>query len=327
MSKMNSAIAGAGTGASVGGPWGAAVGGVAGYMMGSDDNSSAMYDELMKKANSIPLPILKEYYPELYQTVVSMNPEIETAVNLGPSEMQGISTDPALRQAQMSALSKLQGIGEAGGRDAQFLSDAARVQNDVNTNLQGQQGAIQQNMAARGLSGGGSELVARNMAAQEAANRQGQQSLDLNAQAQNRALQAIMQSGQLGGQMQNQDFNQQSAKAQAADAINKFNTQNQQQVISNNVGTKNQAQQFNAQNTQNAANANTDTRNQAQTYNLGLNQQQYDNQLKKLGLYTGAATSAAQNSASQAARQDQFVGGAISAGGQWYANQNKEKKA
>lgn len=207
MSKTNSAIACAGAG-SAAGPWGAAIGGVAGYLMGSDEDGSKYQEDLLRQAQNIPLPILKEYYPELYKSVVQINPELETAVNLGPSEMQGISTDPALKQAQMNALMKLQGIGEAGERDAQFMADASRLENDVNTNLQGQTGAISQNLAARGMSGGGSELVAKNIAAQGAANRQGQMAMDLNAQAQQRALQALMQSGQLGGQMDAQSFQQ-----------------------------------------------------------------------------------------------------------------------
>jgi len=54
--------------------------------------------------------------------------------------------------------------------------------------------------------------------------------LDVSAQAQSRALQALMQGGQLGGQIRQQDFGEQSEKAQAQDAINRFNTANRQQV-------------------------------------------------------------------------------------------------
>lgn len=327
MSKTNSAIAGAGAGAAVGGPWGALIGGVGGYMLGSDDPSSSMLENLMKQAQAIPLPILKEYYPDLYKVVVSLNPEVETAVNLGPSEMQGISTDPKLRQAQLAALAKLQDVGNSGGRDAQFMADASQMQNDINTNIQGQQGAIMQNLATRGLSGGGSELVARSLAAQQGSNRQAQLASDLNAQAQQRALSAIMQSGQLGGQIQNQDFSQQAQKAQAADAISKFNAANQQSVLHNNVNTANNAQQWNAQNTQNNANQNTGLTNQADAYNLGLAQQQYQNKLAKYGLVSGATNSLANNLSNASQRQDQFVGGMISSGANAYAaNQYNQPK-
>lgn len=249
----------------------------------------------VRDAKNLPLPVLKEFYPELYQQVVSMNPELETAVTLGPSQMEGVSTDPMYKQAQMNALSKLQEIGAAGGRDAQFESDAARLQNDINTNLKGQQGAIQQNMATRGMSGGMSEMVARQLAAQEAANRQSQVGLDLNAQAQQRALSSLMNAGTLGGQMQGQEFNQKSSVAQAADAINKFNAQNQQNVIGSNVAAKNQAQLYNVGQAQGAADKNVAAKNQAQQYNLGLSQQQYENELNKRGLISGATTGLAKN--------------------------------
>lgn len=286
---------------------------------GAAEEGRGISRQMLEDAKNLPLPILKQYYPELYNSVVSMNPELETAVNLGPSEMAGISTDPSLRQAQLGALNKLQEIGSAVGRDAQFLSDAARLENEVNTNLQGQQGAIMQNMAAKGMSGGGSELVARNIAAQQAANRQSQQALDLNSQAQQRALQALTQSGQLGGQMQQQDFSQAAQKAQAADAISKFNAQNQQGVISNNVASKNNAQQWNAQNQQSAANQNTQARNQAQQYNLNLDQQQYDNELKKRGIINGAGNSLSNSYLQESKDNKQLVGGMISAGAKAYA--------
>ena len=324
MSKINSAASGAATGASVGGPWGAVVGGVAGYLMGSDDESGGMYDSLLAEARNLPLPVLKEYYPELYRQVVSLNPDLETSVELGPSEMAGVATDPALRQAQLNALSKLQEVGDAGGRDAQFLADQSRLESDINTNLQGQQGAIEQNLATRGLSGGMSEMVSKNINAQGAANRQAQMAMDSKAQAEQRALQALMQSGQLGGQMQAQDFGQQSAKAQAADNIAKFNAQNRQQVLSNNVAIKNNAQLNNANNAQNTANQNVGLRNEAQQYNQSLDQQNFNNQLSRLGLVGNATAGAAQASQNQARNQDAFIGGMIDSAGKYYSQNKKQ---
>lgn len=285
---------------------------------GGGENQAAL-----EAVRDIPLPVLKQYYPELYQQVATLNPEIESAVTLGPSEMGGIATDPALRQAQLKALSKLQEVGDAGGRDAQFMADQARLESDVNTNLQGQQGAIMQNMATRGMSGGGSEMVARQMAAQQASNKQAQMAMDLNAQAQQRALQAIMQGGQLGGQMQSQDFSQAAQKAQAADAISRFNAQNLQQVNSNNVNTKNQAQQWNATGAQNTANQNTGLRNDAQQYNANLAQQNFNNQMSRA---TGVANQ--YNNMANAKNQEragdmQLIGGIIGAGAGAYAGGKK----
>ncbi|WP_413581105.1 hypothetical protein [Bdellovibrio sp. HCB288] len=287
------------------------------------DGGGSDRDSALMAVKNVPLPVLKEYYPELYQQVVSLNPELETAVDLGPSEMAGIATDPTLRQAQLNALSKLQEVGEAGGRDSQFLADQSRLESDINTQLQGQQGAIMQNMAARGMSGGMSEMVARNMAAQGASNQYAQTAMDAKAQADKRALEAIMNSGTLGGQMQAQDFAQQSAKAQAGDAIKKFNAQNQQQVISNNVNTKNNAQQWNAQQAQNTANSNTDTRNSGQQYNLGLAQQNFNNQMAKATGVANQYNNIASGKDAERSGEMQLVGNLIGAGANAYAGGKK----
>lgn len=328
MSKRNTALTGATTGASIGTQmapgWGtlagAAIGGLAGGLLGEDDNSQDYYEKIMREAQNIPLPELKQMRPELYAEVMRLNPELESAITLGPSAMEGISTDPALRQAQMSALQKLQGISDAGGRDAQFMSENARLQNDINANLAGNQGAIQQNLAARGLSGGMTEMVQRQMSAQQAANRQAQAGLDINAQAQQRALAALTQGANLGGAMEAQQFGQQSAIAQAKDLVNKFNTGNMQDVNSRNVGARNVAQASNVQNAQNVANLNTGARQQANEYNLNIPQQQYSNQLAKYGLTSNAAQGAAQNQARQTQQNNKFLGGAFQSAAQAYGN-------
>lgn len=274
--------------------------------------------------NQVPLPVLKEYYPELYQQVVTLVPEAEQAVTLGQTSMTGITTDPALKQAQMNALLKLQDVG-ATGMSATDQARLAQIQTEQQAALRGEQGAIQQNLATRGMGGGMSEMVAKQIAAQGAANRMSQQGLDVKAQAEQRALQALMQSGQLGGQMQQQDFSQQAQVAAAKDAIAKFNAQNLQQVGSANVGARNLAQQQNAQMAQQAAQQSVAEKNKAQMYNLGLAQQNYQNQLAKATGQTQGLSNIAQTQAQQAAAQNQMIGGLLQTGAMYYGGQNKAK--
>lgn len=285
---------------------------------GGSDRSAAL-----DAVNSIPLPILKEYYPELYKQVVSLNPELESAVNLGPSEMAGIATDPVARNAQLKALSKLEEIGSADGADAQFLSEASKVRNDSNANLKGNQDAIMQNLATRGMSGGMSELVARNIAAQGASNQEAQAALELKAQEQKRALDAISQGGQLGATMQANDFSQAAQKAQAADAIAKFNAANTQQVMSNNTAIKNNAQAVNATNAQNTANNNTALNNESQKYNLGLSQQNFNNQMSKATGVANQYNNIASGKDAERSADMQFTGNLIGAGASAYAGSKK----
>lgn len=286
---------------------------------GGKDSSKNALAELQ----NIPLPILKEMYPEMYKQVATLNPEMESAVTLGPSASEGIILDPVYKKAQMDALGSLMDITEADGRDAKFQADASRLQNELNSNLKGNTDAITQNMAMKGMSGGMSELVSKQLATQGAADRQAQLELDLNAQAQERALQALMNQGQLAGSMSQNDFNQKLAKTDRQDAISKFNTQNQQQVSSNNVNTKNNAQQFNAQTAQNVSNMNTDANNAAQKYNLSLPQQNFQNRMTKAGAVSNGYNNIASREDDERNKNAQFWGNLISSGASAYAGGKK----
>jgi hypothetical protein len=275
---------------------------------GGAASSQAAVDVL----KDVPLPVLKQMYPELYQQLVNLNPNLEKTSTLTDSALSGVSSDPRLKQAQMNALSKLQDITSNNGRDAQFQSGAAQVANDVNSNLKGNEDAITQNLAARGMSGGLSEMVQRQQAAQGAANRQSQSDLDLNAQAQQRALSSIMSQGQLGGQMQAQDFNQQAQVAASQDAISKFNAANSQDVSARNASTINNTNQVNATNAQNISNSNVQTKNAAQQYNLGLNQQNYNNAIGKANLVSNAYESLAASQDRAKSGDMALVGGLVS---------------
>lgn len=300
-------------------------GALLGYM--GQQNAAASQREQMQRAqdiiNSVPLPILKEYYPELYKQVSEIAPEAAQAVELGPSEMGKVYTDPALKQAQMNALLKMQEIGDQGGMTATDRARLAQIQGETEAALRGQQGAIQQNLAARGLSGGLTEMVQRQIASQGAANRQAQQGLDVKAQAEQRALQAIMQSGQLGGQMEQQQFVQAAQKAAAQDAIARFNAANLQNVGMTNVQARNAAQAANAQMAQGVAGQNVALRNQAQQYNLNLPQQQYAYQMARATGQAQGLQQQANLAFQQQQAQNQFLGGLIQTGAGLYAGMNK----
>jgi hypothetical protein len=264
----------------------------------------------------ISLPELEKLDPEMYKQVVSLNPELEQAITLGPSEMGGIALDPRYKQTQLAALDKLKNISDANGQDAQFLSQASQLQNDINSNLQGNLGAIQQNLATRGMGGGMSELVSKQLAAQQGANRQAQMGLDLNAQAQQRAL---MSGNNVAAQMGQTDFGQQADVAKAKDAVANFNAQNQQGVLGRQAGMKFDAQTWNANNAQGTSDKNVGVKNNAEMQNkVNIPQQNFQNQVTK-------ATGVAQHQNNMAAASDayddkrrQLIGNIAGAGARAY---------
>jgi len=250
----------------------------------------------------------------------TLSPEEAQIILQDPSAMESIQTDPMMKQAQMEALNELRGIGQSGGLNAQSKSRLARIAIDEDSQAKGRNDAIMSNMQSRGISGSGLEMANRLQNQQNAASNKSMRDMDVAALAEQQALQAIMQSGQLGGQMQQQDFNQQAQVANAQDAISRFNSQNRQQQNNLNVANRNNAQAVNLGNATDIANANTATRNQQQANNKNLLQQNFSNEIAKRGGQQKVANTNAdisgQNSAARANAFNQSIGtGATIAGG------------
>lgn len=177
---------------------------------------------------------------------------------LGPSEMAGISTDPRYRDAELAALSDLEQQAKT-GFTARDEADLAKLEGEVNRQNRGRLGAIQQNMASRGMSGSGMDIAAQVAASQDATERQALAALEKNAQMGERKQSATSRLGGLASQLQGRDFNQAAAKAQAADAIARFNTANSIDRTRMNTGIVNQGIQ-----------ANWNRGNQVSDQNVGL---------------------------------------------------------
>lgn len=271
-------------------------------------------------------PTIHDYYTDLVTPdVADMQLELEQLVQQGVitpeqaqaqlaerSEMNNISTDPKLKQAQMAALSGLQEISDGGGMTASDRAMLSQIKNEENAAARGQREAILQNAQARGMGGSGLELMSQMQNQQASATRNAQRDMDVAGLAQQRALDALIQGGQLGGQIQAQDFNQQAQIAQANDAISKFNAQNKQQTNLANVAANNAAQATNLQNKQAVADANVNNRNMQQQYNKDLIQKNFDNEIKKRGGQVNTATqnaaNAGQDSRGRAQAQNQTWG-------------------
>lgn len=270
--------------------------------------------------NDLDLPNVEEMQLQLKQLVEQgvLTPEDAQAALAGESDMNGITLDPKLKENQMAALTQLMDIGESGGMTLQDKANLAKISTEEMAQQKGQRDAILQNAQARGVGGSGLELMSQLQNQQSSATRQSQRDLDVAAQAQNRALEALMKGGEMSGQMADQSFNQQAQKAGANDAISKFNAQNQQQINMFNTGARNAAQEANLTNKQNIANQNVGLSNEQQQYNKNLQQQQFDNEMKKrsgqAGIGQANAQAEGQNSQNRANAWNNTIGMGLSAG-------------
>jgi len=253
---------------------------------------------------NIPDPEDQKLYLEEMKQQGVLTPELEQNILQGESQMQSIALDPALRQAQMGALSQLGDIADSGGRTLSDKAQLNSIMQEIATDTRGRNEAVQQEMARRGMGGSSMELGSKLMNQQNASQLAANQGLNSAAMSEQRALEAMLQGANLGGQIRGQDFGEAASKAQADDAISKFNAQLAAGTQQRNVDRGNYAQGANLGEKQRIADMNAQMGNQQQMYNKQLGQQQFENRAKIAAGASGqyGQQAAADSAAAQASR-------------------------
>lgn len=284
------------------------------------DKADKMRQMAIDAFNAIQSPELKDLQIQLdkYVSAGRMTPEQAEAELLKSNAFNDIVTDPALAGAQKQALTALQEVGTQGGMTA---IDKARMQditNEQNATAKGRNEAVMQQAQQRGMGGSDINTVNQLMNEQGAADRASQRGTDVAAEAQARALRALMAAGDTAGKIRGQDYGEQANKAQAENAIDLFNKQTLNQTNLYDVDSANRAQAANLQNEQTIANANTSTSNANKQYNAQQVQQVYNNEMAKAGgiagTYNAWAGDATANKRAEKAADQALIGGAIGAG-------------
>lgn len=140
------------------------------------------------------------------------------------SEVGGARADSGAIAAQRAALEQL-GVMAQGGYTAEEAAAMQRMRAETAQQEKSQRDAVMQQMAMRGMSGSGAELAQQLAAQQGGANRGNQMTLETQAQAQRRALQALgMQSDAASG-MRGQSFQEDTTRRGAVDDFNRWNAE------------------------------------------------------------------------------------------------------
>lgn len=267
---------------------------------------------------NVPDPAQQRLELQRFQQTGQFSPSLQKAFQQDPSGLKSLQIDPTSRAAEVKALQQMVDVASNGGMDAQARQQEQQAINATNANERGQRGAIEQNFAARGVGGSGAELAAQLEASQGDANQAASQGLQSAAGGEQRALQAMSSYDNMASNLNNQDYGQAAAAAQAQDAINRFNTQNQQTVSNSNTNAVNDAQKYNLGEAQKISDLNTGVANTQEQYNKGLVQKQFDNSVQKaqgaanaLGGVANQANQSAQNKADMWGG----IGGAIAQAG------------
>lgn len=186
-------------------------------------------------------------------------PKLEQAVaqEIGPSAFESISTDPAYKTAQLDALNRLGQIAEEGGLTLADKAAMNQIMGQLSRRDAAARAATKEEMQARGTLGAGAELASRLAAQQDTSQLASERGMATAAQAQQRALDAIMRRGEMAGGLRSQEYGEKSDVARAKDIINQYNAS---------------------------------ARERAQSYNLGLPQQQFANQMALTGAKVSTKT-------------------------------------
>lgn len=286
-------------------PWVLGVGAVAAPIIGgiigaqqSSDARAAAQAAAQNAVNQITQlgagpDLAAQIYIQEFQKAGVLTPQMEQQINQNSSQLANVQGNQQAQQAQLQAL---QAIGQRAqvGLSPTDIANLAQIQQQTAAQAEGQRQAILQQFAARGQGGSGAELLADLSASQAGTQNASNQGLQVASQASQNALAALGQQGQLGSQIENQQFGEASTRANAADQMNRFNIQNQLGIQQANVQAQNAAQAGNLANAQALSNANVSQANAERQRQVQAQQQMYQNlfnrQVAAANAYNGQAS-------------------------------------
>ncbi len=292
--------------------------GIIGGISSANDRAAAQQaaQEAMQQINAIGAPpdLAKRIILEKFKSAGILTPELEHNISLGVSQASQTKTDPKLQADQQEALQLIKQRAQ-GGLSPVERANLDEIRQNAAQNTRAKTDQLLQSFAQRGQGGGGASLAAQLAAAQSGNQEQARAGLQQGAIASQNALSAIGQQGSMAGQMRGQDFSENQARAQAADAFKQFDTANQIAQQARNVNAGNQAQATNLQNDQNISNANTSAGNAELQRQVAAQQQMWQDQMAVQQAKAAALTGKAQQSQQQAqntAQSWQNIGAGVS---------------
>lgn len=184
--------------------------GVLGYLLGADDRSKEYENRKQALAQMMGLSV-----PELEKLV---------AKEQGSTHLGDVRTDAALDTAQEAAQQRLAEVGNAGGLDARARARMEQARMETAQAERASREGVLADARARGTLGTGAEVSALLQAGQAAADRERMAGVQTLGDAEDRALQAIIQGGNFAAQRQAAQWGQRAQVATAQDEIDRFNT-------------------------------------------------------------------------------------------------------
>jgi hypothetical protein len=273
---------------------GGLVGGIIG-MHGRDGDRKMSEAVQILKAIKDPAFDMGSIAPQDLQLAAELFPE-EYEVALQSREAALPEDSAEGRGAQMGSLRYFERVREEGLPLAERLA-AQDAQDAVAREYGRFQGSIRDDLAARGRSGGGTELAARLAGGQGAMNLSRDAGRDLAMAAIQNRLQAATAAGGLGGTVRAQDQANSQARADATNRFNEFVSSLWTDRNRYGADAANAANQYNVETRQRLADTNAQNRQAMDVYNQqnqnDLRQLTFEDQLARGRAVAGALTNQA----------------------------------
>lgn len=268
----------------------------------------------------------KPFTPEEYADIQKYAPQIATFVQENrPSLIKEAVSQKEIR-TQQEGLDALRSRASS-GRDV--IADAQREEAlfEADARAKGRREQILRDMANRGLSGSGQDILAQLQGSQDAAVGARQASLDAVKQAEARRLSALGDMTNLAGSIRGQNRQVEQTNVDIMNSYNQRLANAQNLYNQSTANTQNDAQKFNIANQARVSMGNTDLRNNAEQNNLTRQEQaqkdllDFENDKLKSIVNTEAGIAAAQGQAARdrVAGTNQLIQSGLSGASQVYS--------
>lgn len=250
---------------------------------GKSGDASTDLDKALEAIQNVQTPTQDQMEYQVQQLVQAgiLTPQQAQTYLQSPSAFGSENIDQTGTQAQQDVIGSLLSDAKQGGLNPEEQAQMDQIEQQLGTQEKGANDAVVQNQAARGALTGGETLAAQLQDNQNATVNANENASNTAGQAYEQMLNELTSAGTLGGNLQGQENTQANTVAAATDAINRFNTTQQQGEENLNVGENNTAQAENLQNLQGIENANATNNNNYSAYKAQLPQEIYQDQLSK----------------------------------------------
>jgi hypothetical protein len=245
---------------------------------------------------------------------------------MDPSKLRDFITTPEFKEAASEGLAELRNIAES-GFSLQDQANMEEIRRRVAQQERGQREAILQSAQQRGVGGSGLEMASNLMSQQNAADRRALENLMTAARGEERRLGASQAAASLGSQLRGQEFGEARTMDEADRLINQFNAQMSMRKAEGDVGRAERVEAQNLAEKQRVHDINRQKRYEADLRNKGLQQQRFDNQMRRgEGMMAGYGGKSGAKKADMD-RKYRLLGGGLGGAGQiiggYYSGKNR----